>query len=297
MKNKLIFLLFSIILASCAVRSGIQGVDYPVQVESGKIQVVSAEKKDSFKSLNQTVYPRNGNVFLFLKIKVEGKVPLAGVDDQGTNLMNGAWKIIDINNNTYKASGLVDTYLVFELTLPATGLRLVLGPDIVIPLGSFFGEQPITENLPGIQVTNTPGVEISNDNWKVQVLDAYWTKDVGISIIKPGENEKILAITINLEYTGPEADVTVTKFLKAYDDSGRELSLQSDYILNNGSVPDGGKDWLSKSAFMEASRHFITGERFNSLVLFFIGQEDAKSFSLCIDNLPQIDLSGIIFMK
>ena len=118
-------------------------------------------------------------------------------------------------------------------------------------------------------------------------------RETGIDLLRIEPDERILALTINLEYIGPEADIIGNKFVKVIDDKGQLLNFREDFILNNGAIPNGGMEWLAISEGKQATRHFISGEQFQSLVLFFVGSADLKGLVLQIDDLPEVNLSGL----
>jgi hypothetical protein len=249
-----------VLLSSCTHPAGTRGIDYAYKTESGSIQIVNAEIKPSFTQFNNTVSAKDGYVFLFVTIDVKGTIPSAGAENKAINLMNSDWSLVDINNRAYRPSGLVDGKLLFEIRKPATGLRIRLGPSISVPLGSFLGEGVISADPTPGQAQGNPLTQVSNENWDLQIMEAFWQHEIGIDLLRIEPNERILAITVNLEYTGPEADITINKFVKVIDSQGRSLNFREDFILNNGAIPDGGREWLALSEQKPASRHFISGE-------------------------------------
>jgi len=295
MKKVVIFVLALCLLGACTNRTGVKGIDSPYPVESGSIKVMNAQKMESFIRFDQTINPRDGNVFISVTMQVKGVVPSAGVDEKLSDLMNGDWSLVDINYQSYPVSGVVSGDLIFEVPDYATGLQLALGPSVKIPIGTFFGEEILitNENTP----TDATALPFAmNKQWAVEVTEAYWNTDAGPAIT-PGEHERLLAIIINLEYTGEDADITEENFIRVYDDMGRSLDFIETVIFNNGAVPDGGKDWIAFCAEGEETRHFVSGEKFNQLVLFFVGSEDAQGFVLQVDGLPPVQLDEILVIQ
>lgn len=279
----------ALVLTACASRTGTPGIDYPYPVEAGSIQVTDVRRQESFTQSYQTIYPREGNLFVLVDVEVKGTVPSAGVQEAIRNLLKGSWILSDIRQQGYRPSGLVSGALIFEVRKPAAGLRLALGPSVDIPLGSFFGEEVIPVPEQNGAPTRQPLPAVSNETWRLQVLEAYWTEDVG-SIIQPAADEMVLALTVDLEYVGEAAPITARDFVRVVDDRGRPLRFESHMIINNGPFPEGGNDWIAQSSWQDATRRFAPGEAFESLVLFFVGRDDAAGLMLHVDQLPPVEL-------
>jgi hypothetical protein len=118
---------------------GVPGVDKPLKVQDGSIQVTDVERTDSFSVGGQTARARSGYELLLIGVDVQGVVPLAGVDDGIYALINGEWKLTDATRGLYEPVGLVGGRLVFEVEKPAQGLWLGVGDELNIPLDGFLG--------------------------------------------------------------------------------------------------------------------------------------------------------------
>jgi signal peptidase I len=111
------------------------GLDKPIKVQDGSVQIKGIERVDYFEAPNgQKVTPNIANQFVFIDVSVEGTVPLAGKDAGTQNLLNGEWQLTDASGASYSPKGLVSGRLLFEVDRKATGLALNLGQDVKIPL-------------------------------------------------------------------------------------------------------------------------------------------------------------------
>lgn len=110
------------------------GLDTPVKVQDGSVQVKRVDRVDSFDGPDgQKVTPSQANQFVLVDVNVTGTVSLAsGSDSQ--DLANGKWQLTDANGAKYPPSRLSSGKLVFEVDKGAKGLVLELGNDVKIPL-------------------------------------------------------------------------------------------------------------------------------------------------------------------
>jgi hypothetical protein len=122
---------------------GIPGIDAPIRVQDGSIQVLGVERTDSLTLAGQTASAHAGHDILLVEVRVKGVVPLAcvGTTEGCRPLSMGYWDLVDEAGARYAVAGLFEGKLIFEVRESARGLALWLGDEVSIPLGGFWGEE------------------------------------------------------------------------------------------------------------------------------------------------------------
>jgi hypothetical protein len=155
-------------------------------------------------------------------------------------------------------------------------------------------ETPTIASTPLPEATATQGIiSVSSANWKMVILGADWIAKSGNLTAKAGF--KLLRVQVDLEYVGPEADLTPT--FSATNENGLEFERVSQTSTGTDNPSDILGWILNYLMDKPTARHFMTGDKISVLLMVFGGPDDSKKFFVSFGDLPMVEITNIVVVK